>query len=363
MSCCCQPNEPEPEKNSCCGPIESGCCDSSKSIDWLLWGSLIVIIFAYLIDWSAHDMKLKWMPIDEFSHGIHSMLTAMWWGILGGVFAVGVMHQIPREAVIKVIGRPGSIGGILRSVAAGMVLDLCNHGILLVGIKFYERGASLGQVFAFMIASPWNSFSLTLILMALVGLPLTIIFVLCSGLIAIISGLLVDRMLFRKLGQRSDHQSEVLSWADAWNKTREAFPSRSRIVSKIFRDGFAESRMILRWVSFGVVLASAIRAIFNPESFQAWFGPSLSGLVLTLIGATLIEVCSEGSTPISADLVNRARAPGNGFVFLMAGAATDYTEIMALKEATGGWRSSLLLPAVTVPQVLVIGYLINVLGN
>ena len=34
----------------------------------------------------------------------------------------------------------------------------------MVGAKLYERGASIGQVMAFLIASPWNSFSLTLTL-------------------------------------------------------------------------------------------------------------------------------------------------------------------------------------------------------
>ncbi len=117
--------------------------------------------------------------------------------------------------------------------------------------------------------------------------------------------------------------------------------------------------MILRWVLFGVVLAAAIRALVDPAAFQHWFGPSVAGLLLTLLGATIIEVCSEGSTPIGADLVNRAGAPGNGFVFLMAGASTDYTEIMSLKETTGGWAKALLLPAVTVPQILLLGYLLN----
>jgi hypothetical protein len=47
----------------------------------------------------------------------------------------------------------------------------------------------------------------------------------------------------------------------------------------------------------------------------------------------------------------------------MAGAATDYTEIMSLKETTGRWSKALLLPAVTVPQILVIGYLVNTFGT
>ena len=90
-----------------------------------------------------------------------------------------------------------------------------------------------------------------------------------------------------------------------------------------------------------------------------WFGASVSGLFLTLLAATLIEVCSEGSTPIAADLFNRAGAPGNAFTFLMAGAATDYTEIMAVKDTTRSWTIALFLPLVTVPQVLFIGWLMN----
>ena len=43
----------------------------------------------------------------------------------------------------------------------------------------------------------------------------------------------------------------------------------------------------------------------------------------------------------------------------MAGVSTDYTEIMALKETTQSWKTALFLPLVTIPQVLVIGYLLN----
>ena len=68
-----------------------------------------------------------------------------------------------------------------------MLLDLCSHGILLVGMKLYQRGASLGQVMAFLIASPWNSISLTLILWALVGFWWMLTFLLLSMVMAIIS--------------------------------------------------------------------------------------------------------------------------------------------------------------------------------
>ena len=62
-------------------------------------------------------------------------------------------------------------------------------------------------------------------------------------------------------------------------------------------------------------------------------------------------------------LLHRAAAPGNAFAFLMAGAATDYTEVLALRETTRSWKISLLLPALTVPQVVLIGWLMNRFGE
>ena len=58
-------------------------------------------------------------------------------------------------------------------------------------------------------------------------------------------------------------------------------------------------------------------------------------------------------------LMNRAHAPGNSFTFLMAGVATDYTEIMSIRDTTKSWRIALFLPLVTVPQVMLIGAVLN----
>ena len=77
------------------------------------------------------------------------------------------------------------------------MLDLCSHGILMVGTKLYERGASLGQLMAFLIASPWNSLSLTIILITLItliGWGWTLAFVALSMVIGIITGIIFDRL-------------------------------------------------------------------------------------------------------------------------------------------------------------------------
>ncbi len=88
-------------------------------------------------------------------------------------------------------------------------------------------------------------------------------------------------------------------------------------------------------------------------------GPTLLGLLVTLSLATIIEVCSEGSSPLSFEIYRQTGALGNSFVFLMAGVATDYTEI-GLLWTNVGKRTAIWMPIITVPQIVILGYIANI---
>lgn len=360
MSSCCAP-KPNPDlqedKAPCCG---DGGDRGSGKFDWLLWGSLIVVVAGCIGHWFFHDSLPK--QAADFSHGVYSLMNKMWWGLALGILAVGLLSWVPREWVAAVLGKPGSFSGILRAMGAGLILDLCNHGILLVAMKLYERGASYGQTLAFLIASPWNSLSLTLILFALIGAKWTIIFIVLSGLIAVVTGLIVESLVRSGKIPKNPNHVELPEGFQLGHEVKSKLAElrfNSGAIGRLIKSSIGESRMILRWIFFGTVLAAMIRAFVPPETFGEWFGPTGTGVLLTLTAATVIEVCSEGSSPIAADLVTRAAAPGNGFAFLMAGAATDYTEIMALKETTKSWKMTFILPLLTLPQVVVIAWALN----
>jgi uncharacterized membrane protein YraQ (UPF0718 family) len=290
----------------------------------------------------------------------------MWWGLLMAVVFVGLLDRIPRDLVMSALGQGGTIKGIVRATFAGVLLDLCSHGILMVGTKLYERGASLGQLMAFLIASPWNSLSLTIILITLVGWGWTLSFVALSMAIGIITGIIFDRLVKAKVLPANPHapseqntpttNAPITPQIVALIKQADYSP---KAIGNLLWDGLKDSRMVFRWLLFGLVLATAIRAFVPIDTYQTLFGPTVAGLFLTLIAATIIEVCSEGSTPIAADLLTRAAAPGNGFTFLMAGVATDYTEVMVIRDTTKSWKIALFLPLSTLPQVLLVGYLLN----
>jgi uncharacterized membrane protein YraQ (UPF0718 family) len=233
-------------------------------------------------------------------------------------------------------------------------------------MSLYKRGASLGQTLAFLIASPWNSLSLTLILAALIGWKWMLLFIALSMLIALVTGWIADRMVHA--GKLPPNPNAVALPHDyrigpaIQGVLRSLKPGAANYLH-LAREGMAGSKMVLRWIFFGFVLTGLIRAFVPEASFQQYFGPTTAGLFLTLLATTLIEVCSEGSSPIAADLLTRAHAPGNAFVFLMAGAATDYTEIMSLRETTRSWKAALALPLISTPQVMLVGWLIHRLGS
>lgn len=341
----------------------SDCCSSgdSNKIDWLLWGSATIVFTCYLIALFINITdNYNWLYI--LTQSIFSMINTMWWSIILAAIFVGILSRIPASFVISALGKGGSWNGLWRATLAGLLLDLCSHGILMIGMQLYNRGASLGQVMAFLIASPWNSFSLTIILIALVGLPWTLAFIIFSVVIALISGRIFDNLVAKKTLPSNPHQTDLPEnfsfWSEAFKQLKTVKFSIT-LIQEMLWEGIKGSRMVLRWLLFGVVLASLIRTFIEVDTYQALFGPTLAGLGLTLLAATIIEVCSEGSTPIAADLLTRANAPGNSFAFLMTGVATDYTEIMSIKDTTHSWKIALFLPLVTIPQVILIALLLN----
>ena len=347
--------------------VEPPCCQPAKKNkpDLLLWGSTVAVVSLYLVNWTLGDFvqNIEWFH--TLSLSVFQLMNTIWWGITLGIVMVAILAKIPREFVVSILGNGGGVTGIIRATMAGVLLDLCSHGILMVGAKLYERGASAGQVIAFLVASPWNSFSLTLVLFALIGWQWTVTFIVLSMVIAIVAGILFDMAVTRKILPSNPNKIELPQGFDFWPSARSGLKATSfngQFFKSLVREGIVGSKPVLRWILFGVILASLIRAFMDTGSFQTWFGPSLAGLGLTIVAATIIEVCSEGSAPIAADLLTRAEAPGNGFAFLMTGVATDYTEIMVLKETTKSWKFALFLPLVTVPQVIIIAWIMNVVS-
>jgi len=368
---CCSKNESHEAAVSTCHDNKeqtheatTSCCDTApEKIDWFLWSCLIITLAFYALALTNADHQ-QWYGV--ISHSVQELINTMWWSVLLAIFFVGLLSKVPQTFIVVILGKGGTNTGLWRATLAGVLLDLCSHGILMVGMELRKKGASLGQVMAFLIASPWNSISLTLIMMSLIGLSWTLAFIGLSMIIALSTGWLFDKL--EKNGTLPSNPNTIAlpKNFEFWKEAKSSFNTVKwdrQFMSELIQAGLNGSKMVVKWLLFGVLLASAIRGFVSLEDFQSYFGPSLIGLAATLLAATIIEVCSEGSTPIAADLMNRADAPGNSFAFLMTGVATDYTEVMVIKDSMKSWKTALFLPLLTVPQVIVVALVLNNVGG
>lgn len=349
------------EGASCCHHEEHHHDHTPRGRDWLLLICTAVIVACFILYLTDITVLQHWPVATTFAYSVVHFIHSVWWGIAAGILFTGLLAHVPRELVMGLLGRGGTFSGVTRAICAGVMFDLCSHGILMVSAQLYRRGASLGQMMAFLIASPWNSFSTLFILWGLIGFGWTILFLLLSLVIALISGLIFDRLVAAGVLAQNPHVGADVrgDWRAGWKQARQQWHFSVPGTIAIIKDGFRESLPIMRWLLLGIILAALLRTFVPQTLFAGYFGPTMIGLVLTLVAATVIEVCSEGSSPIAGDLLVRAAAPGNSFTFLMAGASTDYTELMVIREATGSWKTALFLPLVTVPQIVLLAWILN----
>ncbi|MEO1746061.1 MAG: permease, partial [Pseudomonadota bacterium] len=275
-SACCDGTKEAPKptvtvKTSCCSSTaeaDDEAAPKKASIDRLLWSSLITIVIAYpAAFFLPHDAPFG---LGVFAHGIRDMMNIMWWGILVGMIAVGLIDRVPREFVIGIIGRDQNTASIGRAVMAGFLLDLCNHGVLMVGAKLYERGASLGQVFAFLIASPWNSLSLTIIIGLMMGWGWMVVFIVASMAVALVTGFIVEALERQGRVTPNPNRVDLPDDFHFWRDAKAGLTSQTygmAFARDIARRSVTASRMVLRWLLFGVVLAALIQAAVPTEVF------------------------------------------------------------------------------------------------
>lgn len=282
-----------------------------------------------------------------------SYLKLIWWAVLLGLVFGGIIdYFVPDEFIFKYLGQKKK-RSLLFAVVAGFLLSACSHGILAISMQLYKKGANIPSVITFLLASPWANLPVTFLLFGFFGIQ-ALWFIGAAMAIALLTGFIF--MLLEKAGLIEKTLELRMAQAYEWTNVKQFNWKKS--VDGVVRGTVHLSNMVLWWILLGFLAAVCIQAYVPGHIFVHYLGASIGGLILTLVVATVIEICSEGSSPIAFEIYKQVGALGNPFVFLMAGVVTDYTEI-GLIWTNIGKRTAIWLPIITVPQVVLVGYLFN----
>ncbi len=308
-----------------------------------IMGSIFVAVFL-----------LSFLPfLEPLNDSLMTYVGIIWWAVLLGLVLGGIIdYFVPDGFVVRALGRRSKLT-LVNAVLAGFLMSACSHGILAIAIQLYKKGASVPAVITFLLASPWANLPMTILLFGFFGWT-AILFVGGAMLIALVTGVVFT--VLDGLGWIEGPAKGVDSENISWDRLRNFELQRS--AKGVVAGAVSLANMVLWWILIGILAAALVGAYVPEHWFMQYLGPDLTGMLVTLLFATIIEVCSEGTSPIAFEIFNKTAALGNPFIFLMAGVATDYTEI-GLLWTNIGRRTAIWLPVVTVPQILIFATLLN----
>jgi len=307
---------------------------------------------------------LIWPPLRPGFETFLGYLRMTWWAMGLGLLIGGLVDcYVPREYVSKLLSesRPRTV---LLSTVLGVLASGCSHGVLAMSMELHRKGAAPAAVVSFLLASPWASFSFTLVMFSLFGAKAFLV-IGAALVVACLTGMAFLFLAARGWIERNPHtvpaEPGFSIREDIRRRAARFQPSARRTVDDaraVLRGAWNLADMVVWWLLIGFFLASVFGAYIPHEAFGRYFGPTLLGLLATLGLATVVEICSEGSAPMAFELYRHTGALGNSFAFLVGGVVTDVTEL-GLVWVNMGPRTALWLVAASLPQVLVLGFLLN----
>lgn len=330
---------------------------------WLTNKTLLAILALALVCALSYIFPV----LKPFKNSLLMYIGKIWWALFLGFILGGIIdHFVPREYISHILAK-SSKKTIFYSAFLGFLMSACSHGILALSIALHKKGASNPSVVAFLLASPWANLPITLMLIAFFGLSKALFIILSALIIAITTGLIYQVLESRGIIETNKNTlalGENFSIMADLKEKISAYKISGQQLLMDFKgvyNGMAMLiNMVLWWILIGMAVASLIGSYVPQGLFHKYMGPTFLGMLATLVLATVIEVCSEGTAPLAFEIYRQTMAVGNAFVFLMAGVVTDYTEI-GLLWINVGKRVAIFLPIITVPQVLIFGIIANVI--
>ena len=268
--------------------------------------------------------------------------------LLLGFLIAGVLHVfVPGRFYAKYLSQDNKLS-VLFAALLGVPLPLCSCGVIPTAIGLKNEKASNGAVASFLIATPQTGIDSILATYSVLGLGFAVIRPVAALVTGVCGGLLVNRFVKEESGSavaedacHAEHGSKIL------RVLRYAFVEMMEDIGP---------RLIV-----GLLLAALIQ-VAVPDEFFLHFGanPLLQMLIILLV-AVPMYICSTGSIPIAAALIMKGLSPGAALVMLMAGPAVNLASILVVRKSLGK-RFTIIYLLVIVGFSVLFGLLLNATG-
>jgi uncharacterized membrane protein YraQ (UPF0718 family) len=276
------------------------------------------------------------------------------WLVVSYIIA-GLLHDVISPVRFhKSLGNT-KISSILKVTISGMCLPICSCGTIPLGLSLYYSGAYVGPTLAFMASSPVLNPIALILSYGLLGKELTIINVIAGFILPFIIGVIGNKLGGDEIKKPNLEEEIATISLESIEKITllEKFKSGMQWVA-------GDLAIVLsKYVVWGMLFGGFILTAFPDSFIQKYLGnPSMLSLWNVAVLGAFMYVCAVGHIPFIAALIASGASPGAAITFLMAGAATNFPELLSIYKMIGK-KTAIIYGTVVSAFALTVGYLTN----
>ena len=288
------------------------------------------------------------MDIESLSASLLYVVCEMAPYLLLGFLIAGILHVfVPQRFYATYLSRSNKLS-VLWAALLGIPLPLCSCGVIPTAIGLKNEKASNGAIASFLIATPQTGIDSILATFSLMGLGFAVIRPVAALITGVCGGLLVNRLVRDTSADNNTVATcETVHGNKLWRVLKYAYFDMIRDIGM---------RLVI-----GLVVAALIQVAVPDEFFLSFGSQPLLQMLVILVIAVPMYICSTGSIPVAAALMMKGLSPGAALVMLMAGPAVNLASILVVRKAMGNRFTTVYL-LTTVGFSVLFGMLLNASG-
>jgi hypothetical protein len=223
---------------------------------------------------------------------------------------------------------------IFYSTLIGTLLPVCCWGSLPIAVSFYKKGAKLGPVLAFLVATPATSISALLVAYSVLGIKFTVYIFFAVIIMGVIIGLIGNRI---KCAPKMIPKKAACPHCEA--NPEHAHTHKKKIKDRVIsalRYAYIElPKEIGLELIIGILLAASV-STFVPigKIIKMYLGGWL-GYAFGVVFGIFMYICSTATVPLVDSLIRQGMNAGAGMTLLLIGPVTSYGTILVLRKEYG----------------------------
>ncbi|MFW2374611.1 MAG: permease [Gammaproteobacteria bacterium] len=282
-------------------------------------------------------------------------ITKIFFMLVIVIYLMGLFRSfVSAEKVRTYVQGKSKFMARVLAIVLGALTPFCSCSSVPLFIGFVEAGIPLGVTFSFLIASPMINEIAVVMLFGIVGVKITLLYILSGILVAFFGGMLMEK--FKPDKWVEDYvwkirmgEAPVIEQDNSFNaRHRYALGEVKEIVGRIWK-----------WVIIGIGAGAAFHGYF-PEQWASSLVNANEFLVVPMAVMLGVPLYSNavGVIPLAEAMLLKGVAIGTTLAFMMSIAAISLPEILILRKVIK-WQALAIFIGIITLSIILVGWFFN----